>query len=159
MADREITQLLRAWGTGDRTAGDELFTLVYSELYAVARRHALRDPDATVSPTVLINEAFLHLADAPKTDWRDRVQFFAFTATVMRRLMVTYWRNRTALKRGGEFEAVMFDESIAAMQSNGVLFFGGLSVDETAEYLGISPRTVNRHWGMAKAWLADRLRR
>jgi RNA polymerase sigma factor (TIGR02999 family) len=179
----EVTTLLRAWGAGDRSASESLFARVFDELHSLAQYHLRGRPDATLNPTALVNEAFLQLAADPIGDWRDRVQFFAFTAVVMRRLMVDYARNRSAQKRGGGFESIVFDESIHALQSSGVdaealdaaltdlekidsvqarivelRFFGGLSVEETAEHLGISPRSVVRHWGLAKAWLADRLK-
>jgi RNA polymerase sigma factor (TIGR02999 family) len=183
MVQGEVTTLLRAWGAGDQSVGDQLFQRIYQELRALAQHHLRGRPDATVSPTVLIHEAFLQLAADPKNDWRDRLQFFAFTATVMRRLMIGYARRRGAEKRGGGFESIVFDESIHALLDRGIdlaalddaldalekldpvqgrivelRFFGGLTVEEVAEHLGISPRTVIRQWGFAKAWLADRLR-
>ena len=118
-----------------------------------------------------------------KSDWRDRAQFFAFAATVMRRLMVDYWREKSAAKRGGDADRILFDELIhtptgetldvagldQALTRLGEMderqarivelrFFGGMSAEETAEYLGVSVRTVHREWGMAKAWLASELR-
>ncbi|HLK68469.1 MAG TPA: ECF-type sigma factor [Bryobacteraceae bacterium] len=182
MDQGEVTALLRAWGSGDRSVGDQLFRSIYKELHTLAQYHLRGRPEATVSPTMLINEAFLQLAAEPKSDWRDRVQFFAFTATVMRRLMIGYARRRGAEKRGGGFESIVFDESIHALLNRGIdvealdealnaldrldstqarivelRFFGGLSVEDTAEHLNMSPRSVIRHWGLAKAWLADHL--
>ncbi len=140
------------------------------------------NPGATLTPTVLINEAFLELAADPKSDWRDRVQFFAFTATVMRRLMSAHARRRAAGKRAAGVAAVPFDESAFPVFDRGVdvarlddaltaltkldpnqarivelRFFGGLSVEEVAMFLGVSERTVIRQWGLAKAWLAAEL--
>jgi len=182
MDSGEVTTLLRAWGAGDLSAADPLFSRVYDELRSLAQYHSRSHSGATVTPTALVNEAFLELVGDPKADWRDRAQFFAFTAVVMRRLMIAYARSRGADKRGGGVEPIAFDESIHALGASGVdaedldaaltaleqidaaqakivelRFFGGLTVEETAEYLGISPRSVNRQWGMAKAWLADYL--
>jgi RNA polymerase sigma factor (TIGR02999 family) len=131
---------------------------------------------------VLINEAFLALAADPKNDWRDRVQFFAFTATVMRRLMSAHARQRAAGKRGGgngpepfeESAYPVFDRGLDAAKLDDALtaleklepsqarivelrFFGGLTVEEVATFLGVSERTVIRQWGLAKAWLAGEL--
>ena len=103
--DHEVTTLLRAWGSGDQTVSDQLFHSTYDELRSLAESHLRARPDATIGPTVLIHEAFLQLAADPKDDWRDRAQFFAFTATVMRRLMSAYARRRNADKRSNGFEA------------------------------------------------------
>lgn len=180
MPDHDVTTLLRAWGSGDQNAAENLFPIVYEELRRLARSQGTRDPQATLQPTALVNEAFLEFAKTPITDWRDRAQFFAFASLVMRRLMVEYWRSRNAAKRGGNAGRILFDELIHT-PSGGALdvealdqaltrlaeldatqarivelrFFGGMSVEETAQYLGISPRTVYREWGMAKAWLSD----
>lgn len=182
MAGEDITTLLRAWGSGDATVSDELFQSIYSQLRLLARHHLRSRPGVTVTPTVLINEAFLALAADPKNDWRDRVQFFAFTATVMRRLMSAHARQRAAGKRGGGAEAAPFDESAYPVFDRGLdaaklddaltaleklepsqarivelRFFGGLTVEEVATFLGVSERTVIRQWGLAKAWLAGEL--
>lgn len=178
----EITILLRAWGAGDESVSDELFLAIYGQLRTLARRHLRSRPERTLTPTVLIHEAFLEISRDPRSDWRDRVQFFAFTAKVMRRLMSGYARRRNAAKRGASAEALAFDESVYPVFDRGLdaarlddalgelekldpmqarivelRFFGGLSVEEVAEYLGVSGRTVLRHWGLAKAWLATEL--
>jgi len=182
MVDADITTLLRAWGSGDESVSDELFRSIYGQLRTLARRHLRSNPGATLTPTVLINEAFLKLAADPKGDWRDRVQFFAFTATVMRRLMSAHARRRAAGKRAANVGAVPFDEAAFPVFDRGLdvaklddaltalaqldpnqarivelRFFGGLSVAEVSVYLGVSERTVIRQWGLAKAWLAKEL--
>ena len=180
--DVDVTALLCAWGSGDESVSEELFQAVYSQLRSLARYHLRSRSGITLTPTVLINEAFLELAADPKNDWRDRVQFFAFTATVMRRLMSAHARRRNAGKRGSNVDAVVFDEAaypvydrdLDAAKLDDALtaleklepiqarivelrFFGGLSVQEVAEFVGVSERTVIRQWGLAKAWLAGQL--
>ena len=182
MAGEDITTLLRAWGSGDKAVSDELFQAIYSQLRLMARHHLRSRPGVTLTPTVLINEAFLALAADPKNDWRDRVQFFAFTATVMRRLMSAHARQRAAAKRGSNLAPAAFDELAYPVFDRGMdaaklddaltaleklepsqarivelRFFGGLTVEEVASFLGVSERTVIRQWGLAKAWLAGQL--
>lgn len=182
MVGGDLTTLLRAWGSGDKTVSDELFQTIYGQLRSLARYHLRSSPGSTITPTVLINEAFLQLAADPKGDWRDRVQFFAFTATVMRRLMSGHARRRSAGKRAANVATIPFDESVYPAFERGVdvaklddaltalgkldptqarivelRFFGGLSVEEVAVYLGVSERTVIRQWGLAKVWLAEQL--
>ncbi|MBS1834591.1 MAG: sigma-70 family RNA polymerase sigma factor [Acidobacteria bacterium] len=182
MVSADITTLLRAWGSGDESVSDELFQSIYSQLRILARHHLRANPGTTLTPTVLINEAFLELASDPKGDWRDRVQFFAFTATVMRRSMSAHARRRAAAKRAASSGAVPFEESAFPVFDRGMdvaklddaltalaqldpaqarivelRFFGGLSVAEVAMHLGLSERTVIRQWGLAKAWLATEL--
>lgn len=178
--DNNITVLLRAWGSGDESVSDELFQTIYGQLRILARHHLRSNPGVTFTPTVLINETFLQLAADPKNDWRDRVQFFAFTATVMRRLMSSHARRRAAGKRAAS--VALFDEAAFPVFDRGVdvaklddaltalaqldpnqarivelRFFGGLSVEEVSVFLGVSERTVVRQWGLAKAWLAAEL--
>lgn len=182
MEGGDVTALLRAWGDGDNSVKDELFQAIYAQLRVLARHHLRSRPGVTLTPTVLINEAFLELAGDPKSDWRDRVQFFAFTATVMRRLMSAHARRRAAAKRGANVDPVAFDESAYPVFDRGLdaarlddaltaleqlepvqarvvelRFFGGLTVKEVAEILSLSDRTVIRHWGLAKVWLAAEL--
>ncbi len=111
MEGSDVTALLRAWGSGDESVSDELFQAIYGQLRLLARHHLRLRPGSTLTPTVLINEAFVELAADPKNDWRDRVQFFAFTATVMRRLMSAHARRRNAAKRGANVHPIGFDES------------------------------------------------
>ena len=180
MVDADITTQLRSWGAGDESVAEDLFQSIYGQLRILARHHLRSNPGATLTPTVLINEAFLQLAKDPKSDWRDRVQFFAFTATVMRRLMSAQARRRAAGKRAAN--VAVFDEAVFPAFDRGLdvaklddaltaltkldpgqarivelRFFGGLSVAESSEYLGVSERTVIRQWGLAKAWLAMEL--
>jgi RNA polymerase sigma-70 factor, ECF subfamily len=181
METQEITTLIRAWGAGDRSACDALFPILYNDLRRIAAAHSRNQ--GTLQATALVNECFLEFAQGSKSDWRDRAQFFAFAATVMRRLMVDYWREKSTAKRGGDADRILFDELIHTPTGEsldvGALdqaltrlaemderqarivelrFFGGMSAEETAELLGISARTVHREWGMAKAWLASELR-
>jgi RNA polymerase sigma-70 factor, ECF subfamily len=181
MVGGDITVLLRAWGAGDESVSDELFESIYGQLRILARHHLRSNPGSTLTPTILINEAFLELANDPKSDWRDRVQFFAFTATVMRRLMSASARRRAAGKRAanlGVFDEAafpVFDRGVDVVKLDDALtalaqldpnqarivelrFFGGLSVEEVSVFLGVSERTVLRQWGLAKAWLAGELR-
>ncbi|QOY87132.1 ECF-type sigma factor [Paludibaculum fermentans] len=182
MPDRDLTLLLREWGGGSQSAGEVLFPLIYQELRQLARYHSNAGRRNTVEPTALVHEAFLALLKDTKTDWRDRTQFYAFAGVVMRRLVVDAARRRKAAKRGGDAERIEFDDSLevraggmdfealdealtrlAALDEQQariveLRFFAGLTVEETAEHLGVSPRTVNREWGMAKVWLADQLR-
>ena len=177
MVDGDITVLLRAWGAGDESVSEELFLSIYGQLRILARHHLRSNSGVTFTPTVLINEAFLELAADPKNDWRDRVQFFAFTATVMRRVMSAHARRRAAGKRAAsvavfdEAAFPVFDRGVDAAKLDDALtalarldpnqarivelrFFGGLSVEEVSVFLGVSERTVIRQWGLAKAWLA-----
>ncbi len=180
MVGGDITVLLRAWGAGDKSVSDELFESIYTQLRTLARYHLRSNSGATLTPTILINEAFLELANDPKSDWRDRVQFFAFTATVMRRLMSAAARRRAAGKRAADvgvfdesafpvfdrgLDAAKLDDALTALaQLNAnqariveLRFFGGLSVEEVSVFLGVSERTVIRQWGLAKAWLSGEL--
>jgi len=174
-----VTDLLVDWCKGDQEALNKLMPLVYGELRKLASRHLRHErPGHTLQTTALVHEAYLKLVDQKEADMQNRVQFFAVAAQVMRHILVDYARSRKALKRGGDFcrlsldEAVISSEekdadlltlnealnSLAAMdaQQSRVVelrVFGGLTVEETAEALGVSPRTVKREWSMAKAWL------
>jgi len=182
MQEPDVTMMLRAWGKGDTEAGEQLFAIIYDELRSLAAMHHRNSE--TIGPTALVHETFLQMAKDKKLDWRDRTQFYAFTSVVMRRFMANYWRNKRTTKRGGEFEIVVFDDSIAPLFETGIdgealdqaltrldtldprlsrivelRFFGGLSMEETADHLGLSRRTVTRDWGMAKSYLAAQLGR
>lgn len=178
----EITEILRALGDGNREMLDALLPLVYDELHRQAHRH-LRGERAghTLQTTALINEAYLKLIEQKNVGWESRTHFFAIAASLMRRILIDYARTKKRIKRGGaDLPAyVPLDENllIAAGESNLDLldldaalnrlaemdeqqakivelkFFSGLSIEETAKALGISPATVKRDWNMAKAWL------
>jgi len=182
-SSEEITRLLQAWGGGDTAALESLTPLVYAELRRMARRSMRREnPGHTLQPTALVNEAYLRLVDIAQVRWQDRAHFFAVAAQTMRRILVDGARARVAGKRGGGAVHVNLDESIDAMPDRGsqlvalddalealarldprkakvieMRFFGGLSVEETAEVLKISPETVMRDWKMARAWLMREL--
>jgi RNA polymerase sigma factor (TIGR02999 family) len=181
-----ITALLRAWSGGDAAALDRLTSLVYDELRRMARRHMRKEAAGrTLQTTALVNEAYLRLVDMKNAGWHDRVHFFAVSAQVMRRILVDAARARGAAKRGGAAERVAdFDLDQAPSVDTGraaelaavdealeelsrmdprkarvveLRFFGGLSVEETAEVLRVSPQTVMRDWKLAKAWLSRAL--
>lgn len=174
-----ITQLLNQWSDGDERALDRLTPLVYEELRQQAARYLRRErPGHTMQTTALINEAYLRLIDAKEVRWQGRAHFFAIAANLMRRILVDHARQRNAAKRGGAPVQVTLDRIVAtAKQSNidvlaidealtklaaidrqqsqivELRFFSGLSVEETAAALGVSPRTVKRDWSVARAWL------
>lgn len=175
----DVTHLLQAWGQGDSDALDRLMPLVYEELRRIAKRHMLHQrPGHTLQTTALTNEVYLRLVDAKKVNWQDRAHFFAICANTMRRILVDFARSWGSQKRGGGERPLSLEESLDVaggprsdlLAVNDALtrlaahdprksqvvelrFFGGLSVEETAEALKISPETVMRDWRMAKAWL------
>jgi RNA polymerase sigma-70 factor (ECF subfamily) len=181
----EVTQLLQAWSNGDQEALDKLAPLVYEELHRLARRYMSHErPGHTLQTTALVNEAYLRIVNWKNVRWQNRAHFFAVAAQMMRRILVDFARARTYEKRGGQARRVSLSEAanvsgergedlIAlddALQSLARLdprksrivelrFFGGLSVEETAEVLKISTRTVMRDWGLAQAWLYRALSR
>ena len=182
----EITEILRALGDGNREMLDALLPLVYDELHRQAHRH-LRGERAghTLQTTALINEAYLKLIEQKNVGWESRTHFFAIAASLMRRILIDYARTKKRIKRGGADlpDYVPLDDNllIASGESNLDLldldralnrlaqmdeqqskivelkFFSGLSIEETAKALGISPATVKRDWNMAKAWLYQEL--
>jgi RNA polymerase sigma factor (TIGR02999 family) len=175
----DITQLLRAWGTGDERALEQLTPLVYAELRKAAKRRVARERDGhTLQATALINEVYLRLVNLDGVGWQDRAHFFAICAQMMRRILTDYARSRGYLKRGGDAQRVTFDEGLMVSADPGVdlvgleealqklaavdarkssvvelRFFGGLSIKETAAVLKVSTDTVTRDWNLAKAWL------
>jgi RNA polymerase sigma factor (TIGR02999 family) len=175
----EITQLLAAWGKGDKSARDKLFPLVHAELQRIARRQMSQERDGhTLQATALVNEAYLRLAGQQGFEWHNRAHFFAVCAQVMRHVLIDHARAHARDKRGGGAvqvpldqadaiagqpaehflaldEALQFLESVDPQKGKIVelRYFGGLNIDETAEVLNISPRTVRREWQRSKAWL------
>ena len=179
----EVSQLLRAWSSGDEAALQTLMPLVYEELHRIARRHMRRErKQHTLQTSALVNEAYLRLVDWKNVEWQNRAHFFAASAQIMRRILVDLARNRGSLKRGAgalqvslaEAEGipsergtdlVALDQALTALaavdkrksQVVEMRFFGGLSVEETAEVLNVSPETVMRDWKLAKVWLLREL--
>jgi RNA polymerase sigma factor (TIGR02999 family) len=175
----DITQLLAAWGTGDKSALDKLLPLVHAELRRIARRQMSQERDGhTLQATALVNEAYLRLAGQESFEWHSRAHFFAVCAQVMRHVLIDHARAHARDKRGGGAvqvsleeaaafagqpaehflaldEALKFLESVDPQKSKIVelRYFGGLSIEETAEVLDVSPRTVRREWQRSKAWL------
>jgi RNA polymerase sigma factor (TIGR02999 family) len=180
----EVTDLLNDWSNGDQEALNRLMPLVYDELRRLASRYLRHERVGhTLQTTALVHEAYLKLVDQKKANWDNRVQFFAAAAKVMRHVLVDYARSRKAAKRGGDYYRLSLDEAtissgekdadllvlnealnrlaaIDPQQSRVVELrvFGGLTVEDTAAALGISPRTVKREWSMAKAWLTQQIR-
>lgn len=181
----EITKVLRAWGSGDAEALNRLTPVVYGELKRIAAGYMRREgPDNSLQPTALVHEAYLKLVDASFTEWQDRAHFFAIAARMMRRILVDAARSKEAGKRGGRAIRVEINESIDGMPLQGgqmmrlddalkalakfdarkadvveLRFFGGLSVEETAQVLKISPQSVMRDWKLARSWLAREMER
>lgn len=181
----EVTKLLRAWSNGDKGALERLAPLVHKELHRLARRYMAGErPGHTLQVTALVNEAYLRLIDASQMRWQNRAHFFGVAAQLMRQILVDFARSRQSQKRGGEVIQVPLDEALVvskereadlvalddALKALGAIdprrsqlvelrFFGGLSVEETAEVLKTSPRTVLREWSLAQAWLYRELRK
>ena len=181
----EITRLLQAWRGGDEKAFECLAPLVYGELRKIAHGYMRREREGvTLQATALVNEAYLRLVDAGSVDWQDRAHFFAVSAQIMRRILVDAARSRLRAKRGGHEVKLNLDEmpDLAAGRSADVValddaldaltkldprkakvielrFFGGLSVEETAAVLKISPQSVMRDWRLARSWLMRELSR
>ncbi len=182
-APQEVTQLLVAWSNGDSEALEKLMPLVYDDLRRLARNYMNRERAGhTLQTTALIHEAYLRLIEQKDVKWQNRAHFFAISAQLMRRILVSMARARQADKRGGEARQVSLDEAMVfseeraaelvalddAMNELAALdprrcrvvelrHFGGLSVEETAEVLKVSPDTVMREWKRAKAWLYSEL--
>jgi RNA polymerase sigma factor (TIGR02999 family) len=178
-ATQEVTRLLARWGQGDREALDVLTPLVYNELRRLAKAYLRRErPDHTLEGTALVHEAYLRLIDQRQVEWKSRNQFFGLAAELIRRILVDHARARVAAKRGGssfklslddaiapaeekDLDLVALDDALQALaradpQQSRVVelrYFGGLTIEETAQILGISPATVKRDWVMAKAFL------
>jgi RNA polymerase sigma factor (TIGR02999 family) len=179
----DITGLLDDWGRGDPHALDRLVPLVYGELRRVAARQLRREREGhSLQPTALVHEAYLRLVDQRQVHWQSRAHFFAVSAQVMRRILVDHARRRKAAKRGDDVERVSLAQDIAAPASDAISVlaldralerletadpglarivelraFGGLTVDEVAHVLKVSPSTAKRDWRTAKAWLVREL--
>jgi len=175
----DITQWLSGCKSGDREALESLLPLVYDELHRQAVRSFGRERAGhTLQPTALVNEVYLRLVNQRDMKWQNRAQFFGIAAQMMRRILVSHARARRAQKRGGGETRILLDEDLAAAPERDLnllalddalrkletidadksrmvelRFFSGLSVEETAELMGVSPRTIDRQWQIAKAWL------
>ena len=180
---RDISELIAAWGNGDERALDILMPRVYPELRRIARQHlGRRKPGHTLESAALANEAYLKLLRAGGIRCESRVHFLALCSQVIRRILVDHARSHGYAKRGGNAARVPLDDVLLGVQARGIevlaldqaldslskmdarksrlvelRYFGGLSVDETAEVMGISPETAKRDWKMAKAWLFGEL--
>ncbi len=181
----DVTGLLHAWRSGDRDALNELIPVVYDELHRLARARMRRErPGHTLQTTVLVNEAYLRLVNIRQVQWQDRAHFFAVSAELMRRILVDHARSLAYLKRGSGAACISLDDSAAielarradlldlddALEALERLdkrkakivelrFFGGLTVEETAEVLGVSVQTVHRDWKLSKLWLSREIER
>jgi RNA polymerase sigma factor (TIGR02999 family) len=175
----DVTRLLLEWNRGDRQALDRLIPLVYRELRRLARRQMSSErSDHTLQATILVNEAYIRLVDQNQVDWKSRAHFFGAAAQLIRRILVDHARGRDRLKRGGNAAKASLSEAAGATNEQNVdivaldnalnelakldpqkeriielRFFAGLSIEETAETLSISPATVKRQWSAARAWL------
>jgi RNA polymerase sigma factor (TIGR02999 family) len=182
-ASKPVTELLRAWSRGDAAAQDELLPLIYQELRRRAAAQLRRERRGhTLQPTALVHEAYLRLVDQDVA-WKSRAHFFSLASEMMRRVLVDHARGRKADKRAGgtrveldealaiseerDVDLVLLDQALAELSDldprHGRIvelrFFGGLTLEETASVLGISPATVKREWTLARAWLYGRLKR
>jgi RNA polymerase sigma-70 factor (ECF subfamily) len=179
---KDFSALIAAWGNGDEQALNDLIPLVYPDLRRIARQHLFRNPNYTLQSAALVNEAYLRLIQARSIRCESRAHFFALCAMTIRRILVDHARARQYQKRGSNAGVVPMEEALLGARGRGVevlalddalgvlsqidgrkgrvvelRFFGGLSVDETAVVLEISPETVMRDWKMAKAWLRREL--
>ena len=179
MPSEHVTQLLMQLSGGDRAAVDELTPLVYHELKRIAGAQLRRErPGHTLQATALVHEAYLKLIDQRDVTWQNRAHFFGVAAQAMRRILLDYAKSRQRIKRGGEIHKTSLDEALVVAEDRAsdlvridealtrlealdarqakvveLRFFGGLSVEETAEAIGVSAPTVKREWAMARAWL------
>jgi RNA polymerase sigma factor (TIGR02999 family) len=179
----EVTRLLRDWGSGNQEALEKLVPLIYNELRHLAHNCLYRErPSHTLQTTALVHEAYLKLIDQRDARWQNRAHFFAIAAQAMRRILVDSARRRTAVKRGGPAENLPLDEAAnVSLEPDPILlpldealnklaeidpqqsrivelrFFGGLTIEETAEVMSLSSDTIKREWAMARAWLRQTL--
>jgi RNA polymerase sigma factor (TIGR02999 family) len=181
----KVTRLLKAWSGGDRSALDQLVPIVEAELRRLARHYMRHErPGHTLQPTGLVNEAFARLIDWKNVEWQNRAHFFGVSANIMRRILVDFARRQRRARASGVARKVTLDEAVGisidrtrdlvalddALEALGSLdprkarivelrFFGGLSVEETAEVVGVAPVTIMREWSKARAWLHRELTR
>jgi RNA polymerase sigma factor (TIGR02999 family) len=181
----EITERLIAWGAGDRAALDQLLPIVYQELRRIAGNYLRQEnPGHTLQPTALVHEAWLRLISQTRVNWRNRAQFFGVAAQLMRRILVDHAKTKHREKRGGDAVKLSLDDVINLSRERAadllslddalgelgridgrksrvveLRYFGGFSVEETAQILGVSPETVMRDWKLAKAWLYQQIKR
>jgi RNA polymerase sigma factor (TIGR02999 family) len=183
-APKDVTNMLIQWSQGDREALDRLMPVVYDELHRIAERYFRRErAENTLQPTALVNEAYIRLVNQSGVNWKNRAQFFGIAATTMRRILVERARARNASKRGSggckldltevsdvptassRLDLLALDKALDELASFDPLqsriveakFFGGLSIEDTAEVIGVSPATVKREWALAKSWLFHEL--
>jgi RNA polymerase sigma factor (TIGR02999 family) len=178
-----VTELLVAWGEGDKAALDELMPVVYDELRRLAQNYLSRERKGhTLQTTALVHEAYLRLIDQRSVNWQNRAQFFGIAAQMMRRILINHAKERNAKKRQGYATKVSLDDAVSFFENreldlmaldealNGLAeldsqqtqivelrFFGGLTIEEVSEVLGISPATTKREWDSAKLWLRRQL--
>lgn len=183
--ETDVTQLLLDWSRGDRSALTRLMPLVFSELHRIAEGYFRRERSShTLQPTALVNEVYLRLIDRRRVQWHNRAHFFGFAAQLMRNILVDHARARQTAKRGGDAITVTLDEAFGPMHTPDLdlialddclnrlqglderqsrivelRFFAGLTVEETAEVMDVSPTTVKREWRTAKLWLFRELSR
>lgn len=185
LVPENVTKLLLEWSNGNPAALDDLVPLVYGELRRLAARFLRQErPDHTLSATALVHEAYLRLVQQRDVTWQNRAHFFAVASQMMRRILVDHARRHGYAKRGGGAVTLALDEAVAAPQQREVdlvalddalntlakldqrqsrmvelRFFGGLSIEETSEVLGVSPPTIKREWASARAWLFREIQR
>ena len=185
LTPQNVTQLLLQWNKGDPAALDALIPLVYGELRRLARHYLQQEKQGhTLSSTALVHEAYLRLVNQREVTWQNRAHFFGVASQMMRRILVDHARKRASAKRGGELLTLALDEAVAAPRGKAIdlmalddalvglaklderqsrlvelRFFGGLSIEETSEVLGVSTPTVKRDWASARAWLFRELSR
>lgn len=183
MPNHQVTELLRQWSEGDEKALDELMPAIYAELHQLAHKHIRREePGHILQTSALINEAYLRLAEHRKIPWQNRKHFFGIAARLMRHILVDEARKRKSDKRGGDAIRIPFDEAINVVEQQAanvvaldealtrlqnidsrqseiveLRFFGGLSIEETADILKVSAGTVMRDWTFARAWLRNEI--
>ncbi len=181
---QEISVILKDWSGGNRASADVLLSLVYDELRKIAGNYLRKERSGhTLQPTALVHEAYMKLIDISDINWQDRAHFFAVSANVMRHILVDHARAKLAEKRGGEAQRIALEDAISLSNEPNIdllavdealkelaefdeqqsrivelRFFGGLTIEETAHVVGISPATVKREWAMAKAWLHRKLK-